>query len=912
MNELYHYGTPRHSGRYPWGSGDNPYQRGGWDLLTAQDELSKKGLTKQQIAKTLEFKSVNEMDRYAKIARFYKKSEERSKIRRLKADGLSNLEISRQTGVPESTIRNYLKEDYEIKTEKTAKLADYLASQLDEKPYLDIGRGVENQLSDDKELAKYLNLETRLNVTKDQKDNAITMLKDKGYKVHYLKIEQVTNPGQFTTFQVLTKGDVSWKEVMDNRDKIVSPEGSYFEDDGRTLSNILTPLSISSDRIKINYSDTSDGGEKDGVIEIRPGAKDLSLGGNTYAQVRIAVDGTHYLKGMAIYNPDLPKGVDVVFNTNKTSDVPKMKVLKEMNSDPENPFTAVIRQQTAVDENGKRYLTSAVNIVNTDDDWSNWSKTLSSQFLAKQDPSLAKRQLDIDYKRKKNDFDAIMSVPNPELRSKLLESFSSDCDSSAVHLKAADLPRQATQVILPISSLKNKEVYAPNFKTGEEVILIRYPHGGIFEIPRLRVNNNNPEAKKIIGQSSTAIGINSYVAQQLSGADFDGDTVVAIPTANLNIKTTDPIKELQEFDAKVEYRATEGMPKVGKGNFNKQKEMGKATNLIMDMHVKGAAVPSDELIRAVKYSQVIIDAEKHNLNWKQARQDFGIDQLERKYQEKIGKDGRVRYGGASTLITRASGEARVPERKSFTKIDPETGKLIYEETGNSYTTKTGKVHVVEEKSTNMAETDDAYTLSTGTKIENVYADYANKMKTLANEARKEQYKADHNGTRKNKSAEETYAAEVSSLKSKLNQALKNKPRERQAQAIADKIVADHDTSNMEKDDLKKFKSKVLARTREGVKSDTLRSSGSSRNIIITDREWEAMQAGALPSKLLKDIYDNTDLDILRERATPISKKGMTGNQKALAKMLLSSGYSQADVAEELGVSVSTLKKEGLL
>ena len=26
---LMHYGTPRHSGRYPWGSGENPYQRNG-------------------------------------------------------------------------------------------------------------------------------------------------------------------------------------------------------------------------------------------------------------------------------------------------------------------------------------------------------------------------------------------------------------------------------------------------------------------------------------------------------------------------------------------------------------------------------------------------------------------------------------------------------------------------------------------------------------------------------------------------------------------------------------------------------------------------------------------------------------------------------------------------------------------
>lgn len=28
-NELYHYGTPKHSGRYPWGSGENPFHHGG-------------------------------------------------------------------------------------------------------------------------------------------------------------------------------------------------------------------------------------------------------------------------------------------------------------------------------------------------------------------------------------------------------------------------------------------------------------------------------------------------------------------------------------------------------------------------------------------------------------------------------------------------------------------------------------------------------------------------------------------------------------------------------------------------------------------------------------------------------------------------------------------------------------------
>lgn len=38
---LLHYGTPRHSGRYPWGSGDSPYQRSG-DFLSRVDELKKR------------------------------------------------------------------------------------------------------------------------------------------------------------------------------------------------------------------------------------------------------------------------------------------------------------------------------------------------------------------------------------------------------------------------------------------------------------------------------------------------------------------------------------------------------------------------------------------------------------------------------------------------------------------------------------------------------------------------------------------------------------------------------------------------------------------------------------------------------------------------------------------------------
>ena len=47
-NILEHYGTKRHSGRYPWGSGDNPYQHSG-DFLSRIETLKKKGLSEKDI-----------------------------------------------------------------------------------------------------------------------------------------------------------------------------------------------------------------------------------------------------------------------------------------------------------------------------------------------------------------------------------------------------------------------------------------------------------------------------------------------------------------------------------------------------------------------------------------------------------------------------------------------------------------------------------------------------------------------------------------------------------------------------------------------------------------------------------------------------------------------------------------------
>ena len=59
--------------------------------------------------------------------------------------------------------------------------------------------------------------------------------------------------------------------------------------------------------------------------------------------------------------------------------------------------------------------------------------------------------------------------------------------------------------------------------------------------------------------------------------------------------------------------------------------MGIVTNLITDMNLIGA--DPDEMARAVKYSQVIIDAEKHKLNWKACKEEMRIAELQKKYQD---------------------------------------------------------------------------------------------------------------------------------------------------------------------------------------------------------------------------------------------------------------------------------------
>jgi DNA-binding CsgD family transcriptional regulator len=873
-DSLRHYGIKRRSGRYPWGSGDDPVQRSDTFLSMVAD-LRKKGMSDTQIAKgfgmtTTELRATNA------IARNEKKQADISQATALKDKGYSNIAIGKKMGINESSVRALLAPGVKDRADILMTTSNMLKDQVDSKGFIDIGTGVEHHVG----------------VSRTKLDIAVAVLKEQGYEVHTIVVDQV-GTGLKTKVKVLAPPGTTYRDIAANRERI-QQINAYSETGGRSYSHILPPKSVSSKRIGIRYAE--DGGtDADGVIYVRPGVEDLSLGKSRYAQVRVAVDGTHYLKGMAMYKDDLPDGVDLVFNTNKSKTGSKLDAMKALKDDPENPFGSIVRQIGERNERGEiTKLTSAMNLVNEQGDWDKWSKSLSSQMLSKQTPKLAKTQLDMTFERRKNELDQIMRLTNPVVRRRLLDSFAEDADSAAVHLKAAGLPRQRTQVILPINSLKETEIYAPNFKNGENVVLIRFPHGGIFEIPELKVNNRHAEAKRLLGNAPDAVGIHSKVAERLSGADFDGDTVLVVPNVGGSIKTKPALAALKDFDPQRLYKNPEGVEFKG----NKQRLMGDVSNLITDMTIKGAN--DQELARAVKHSMVVIDAEKHNLDYKRSAVDNGISALKTKYQ------GRAN-AGASTIVSRKGSVIRVPERKVRTanteaNTDPLTGRKVFQETGATYVDRTGRTIVKTSKVKKLAEVDDARKLSSGTPIETVYANHSNRLKALANEARKASVNTPPIKT--SKSAKEVYSAEVKRLTHALNIAKANRPLERQAQLIANANISLKRKANpdMDQAELKKLKGLEIrnARTKVGAKKEL---------IEITDREWEAIQAGAIPHSKLIDILNNTDLERVKQLATPKVPVVMTATKKTRALQMLSNGYTQAEVAAQLGVSLTTLKTE---
>lgn len=885
---LMHYGVKKRSGRYPWGSGDNPYQHSG-DFLSRVNELKGQGLSEKQIAEAIGL-STTDLRMQVRVANHERRALEADRARSLREDGLSLNEIARQMGYAnDSSIRSLLNENTAASKNRAKATAEMLKKEIEEKGMLDVGAGVERELG----------------ISQNTLKEALFILETEGYNVYGVGIPQVTNPGKQTNTPVLTKPEIQYKDVYSNMGNINSVGNYHSLDGGKTYNKLEYPASVDSSRIKIRYGDEG-GANKDGVIEIRRGAEDLDLGNSHYAQVRILVDGTHYLKGMAVYSDDIPEGTDIVFNTNKKSNVPmidgKNGVLKPIKTDPDNPFGAAIKangQSKYIGKDGKEHL-SAINKIKEEGDWEKMDNNLSFQFLSKQPIQLIKKQLNLTYADKEAEYEEILSLTNPTIKRKLLMDFADECDSAVVHLKAAALPRQSTQVILPVTKLKETEVYAPTYRNGEQVALVRYPHGGTFEIPILKVNNKNQSAINSLDTTiKDAIGINPKVAERLSGADFDGDQVIVIPiNERVRVKSTPALKDLENFDAKVEY-STEG--KTGVKLMTKaetQKQMGMISNLITDMTLKGATEP--EIARAVKHSMVVIDAEKHELDYKQSEKDNGIAELKKKYQGYVNEDGKE-VGGASTLLSRRNQDVRIPERKGSGIIDPETGKVTYKESGRTYVDKNGKTTQATTKVKLLNETEDLRTLSSGTPQENAYADYGNKMKALANRARKEYLatgKLEYSST-----AAKTYKTEVDRLESALNIAAMNAPRERRAQAIANSQVKAkiQENPDMDKKEIKKASQIAINNAR-----DAVGASGKESRIKISDKEWEAIQAGAISDSKLTQILRYADADEVRQRATPKTTTNLSTAKINKIRAMSNSGSTLSEIADAIGVSRSVV------
>ncbi len=941
-DDVSHYGVKKRSGRYPWGSGENPYQHSG-DFLSRVEQLHKEGKTEKEISDELGL-TTTQLRAYKSIAKAERRTLEVARAKSLKADGKSLNEIARIMGYQnDSSVRSLLNENSEKRMNAARATADLLKQQIEKKGMLDVGEGVERELG----------------VSREKFGQALAILEAEGYPVYTRGVAQVTNPGRQTITMVLCPKNTEYKEVYDSSN--INSVGDYISyDGGDTFKKAFEyPESMDSKRLKVRFAEEG-GVDKDGVVEIRPGVEDLSLGNSSYAQVRILVDGTHYIKGMAVYGDpkDFPDGVDVIFNTNKKKSVPikggkESSVLKPIKSDPDNPFGALVKEhggQHYYDDpdgkfedpiTGKKQSLSLINKTREEGDWGEWSKELPSQFLSKQSLKLAERQLGLSMADKDSEFAEIKSLTNPTLKKVMLETFANDCDSAAVHLKAASLPRQKYQVILPLTTIKDDEVFAPQFHDGETVALVRFPHEGIYQIPILKVNNKNKEGKSVLTASAAdAVGISKRTAEKLSGADFDGDTVLVIPCnsegSKIKINSKPISEELEKFDNKMyrfdkivtdakgnEHYYRNGiefkpMKNPNTGSDSTQMEMGKISNLITDMTLRGA--PESELIRATKHSMVVIDAAKHGLDYKQSEKDNGIAELKQRYQGHIDENTGKYKEGAGTLISRASSPQEVLKRQGSPKVNlpfnPKTGKanewydptkpdgaLVYKEVVETYTDKNGKTKTRMQDSTKMAETTDARTLisDANTAMEILYAGYANHMKDLANKARIEMVNTGR--IKYSKDAKDTYSEERNHLLQQLSIAKANAPRERAAQIMANATMEAkrQDNPDMTSKEKKKAAQQALTAARQKV--------GAQRHAVeISDKEWEAIQAGAISENQLYDILKATDIDKLRERATPRETTTLSQAKQNKIEAMKASGYTIDDIAKACGVSTSTVNR----
>ena len=915
----------RGSGRYGWGSGKNSYQHLDQSWLDKYAELSRSGMKEADIAKEMGCYGVDGKPstlrlRTVKSAAVNKvRASKVTEVKKLRdEDGLTWQAIADKLGLPnESSARSYYNDNSEANMLRGMKTAEELKDILSKNPgkNLDVGDGIETYL---------------FGVSKQRMDEALYILESEGYQIYTPKWNQPTNPGQKTTFKLLCPPGTEFSDARKPENMI--PTSEYMSTDGgdHIDKSYEYPSSVSADRVMVVYGDQG-GTERDGTVLVRRGVPDLDLGNSNYCQVRILVNGTHYIKGMAINgdSSSFPDGKDLIFYTNKDSSIPMisddpkaktvLKPIKSKEEDPDNPFGSSIKdiqkggQYYYYDENGNRVL-GAINKRADAGDWEDMQKRLPSQFLAKQPENVVKNQLNLTIADKKAEFDDILKLSNSTLRKQELLNFAGACDKAAVSLAASPFPGQKYQVLMPCTTLKDDEIFAPNFKEGSEVALVRFPHAGPFEMPILTVNNHNKEGRaEIQPNCPDAVGINYNVAKRLSGADYDGDFVIVIPNPrqrglkNINPETDPYLKKLKDFDPHSEYAERAGMKYLKKGQVGK--EMGKISNLITDMYVQGA--PMEEIVRATKHSMVVIDAEKHKLDYTRSYEENKIRELVEKYQK---HDYDEKYGGASSILSKAKSPVNIPRRKGGMIINDD-GTVWYRTAPDSerfYTDKkTGKTKELTTEIPKMMSVTNAEDLMSVSRqpIERAYASFANEMKALAQEARRI-YKSTPD-TEYNKQVYLTYKNDLDTLMENVKAAESNKLRERTAVAKANASIqqkmamwkAAHPEAS--RTEYKAQKKKIGDREMKVARNE---ANAKRAKIHITDSQWDAIQQGGLNKTSFLRLMRYADRDEVKSRAMPRTWNELSSAKQSRIQALRQSGYTNEEIADQIGCSVSTVVK----
>jgi len=1004
------------SGRYPWGSGNRPHQHS-WDLKSRYEKLKALGMTEKEIAAAMgftkeEWDNVNHQmvqgghiaklraekeiavanvnsDKYEEVMWYYNHIDPKT------GKPYTRAEIARIMGINESSVRSIENTKTAAEDNQLFRAAEQLKKISAEKGIIDVGKGVEHELG----------------ISPDRLNTVLEVLKNEGYTVENVGINYASNTNrQFTIKALCPPGmeGTAWQ----HRDEIRMCQDIDGIDNVATLMGWQKPVKVDLNRVDILY-DENGGSKKDGMIEIRakldsqgnpiPACEDLSLGNARYGQVRIAVDcgelGTRYIKGMAVYNPNLPEGKDILVNSNKSIEDGVKKALKDYNEDAPNPFGATVVQTYIKDKNGNPVIDpktgkpklSAIQFVGTptDDDhdmhvegsWGDWSRNLPAQFLAKQNLPLVQQQLKLKTLETEAEYKDILSMTNTTVKKKMLIDYADACDAAAVDLKAAPLPGQGVHVILQSNSLKDNEVFAPNYANGTTVALVRFPHTGPFEIPVCTVNNSDKESRNQIGKNAKdAICVSNATANKLSGADFDGDTCIVIPMTRknsqggfdkvVNIKSMESLPGLKDFNPTAEY----GEKKFPDTKYHKMTakekgiEMGVVSNMITDMYAKGCE-DYDHLERAVKYSMVVIDAEKHKLNYKQAYKDYNIQELKDIYQKK--PDGSY---GASSLLSQAKSPYKIDARSERYLINPETGEKQYlapkkteknervrvkveapseyrwidengrahkskymkdangkdiyatydgeikqDKTGNYYYDKgsgkdiwknTGNKVKIQQEIPKMEYVKDARQLlsSNPNAIEKTYADYANHMKALANTARKEYYRLQNDPKEKEKNKIDPKAKKIFAEEvESLNRKLEKAEKNAPRERQAQLMANSRINAALAADNEGKYDS---AEERKKLRGQCLKQAridvGASKDrVTFTDKEWEAVQNHAIGETKLNKLLQNANSEEYKARALPRESR-ISDAKKNVVKAYYQAGYTYEQIAAMTGVSQSSI------